>query len=616
MNGEQLKFDFIPTSLAVKAMRDSGYKNAAYAIAELFDNSLQAGASAVELLCVETEEQLTHQRRRRIKNVAVLDNGIGMNSEVLRLALQFGNGTHLNDRTGIGRFGMGLPNASISQCRRLDVWSWQSGFQSPLHTYLDLDEIERGELQEVPEPIVRQIPPFWRQAGETLESTGTLVVWSDLDRCVWKTAKTIITNSEFIVARMYRNFIDSGKATIRLATFLGNNPQAESEEYSKANDPIYLMQHSSTPPPFSDRPMFEKYGDSGREEWEVKPKISFNGEQHEVAIRFTVASEEARKPSESGLPAGRLPHGKHAAKNVGVSIVRADRELEMDQSWVHVSEARERWWGVEVAFPPALDEVFGVTNDKQTARYFSQTLDIEALLDEGQTITQLKEELREVDDPRGPLIEIADNIRRNLSQIRRLIENQQKSEEKRSSRRRHTAYSPEVQGTRKVQERQNEGYLGRSDAEESDAEEKRIEAIKNELIDQGTFPGAAEEVAAHTVYDGIKFIFSKSDLETSAFFSVRPRGGALIITLNTSHPAHRHLIDLLDTPDPENLTSEELTERLTNAWQGLQLLLEAWARYEDEQPEGPRRNQAQDVRNDWGRVARHFLDRDSGDGRP
>ncbi len=615
MNGEQLRFDFIPTSLAVKAMRDNGYKNAAYAIAELFDNSLQAGAKAVELLCVETEEQLAQRRRRRIKNVAVLDNGIGMNSEVLRMALQFGNGTHLNDRTGIGRFGMGLPNASISQCRRLDVWSWQSGFQSPLYTYLDLDEIERGELQEVPEPIVKPIPSFWRQAGETFDSTGTLVVWSDLDRCVWKTAKTIVTNSEFIVARMYRNFIDSGKATIRLATFLGNNPHATSDEFSKANDPIYLMQHSSTPPPFSDRAMFEKYGDSSRDEWEVKPKIQFNDEVHEVAIRFTVASEEARKPSETGQVAGNLPHGKHAAKNVGISIVRADRELELDQSWVHVSEARERWWGVEIAFPPALDDVFGVTNNKQSARYFSQTPDIEALLDEGQTITQLKGELRELDDPRGPLIDIAETIRRNLRQIRRLIENQQRSEERKGSRRRHAAYSPEVQGTRKVQERQNEGYKGKSDAEESNAKEDRIEAIKNELIEQGTFPRTAEEVAAHTVSDGIKFVFSKSDLETSAFFSVRPRGGALIITLNTSHPAHKHLIDLLDTPDPQSLSSEELAERLTNAWQGLQLLLEAWARYEDEQPEGPRRNRAQDVRNDWGRVARYFLDRDFGNGK-
>ena len=33
MIGEQLRFDFVPTALAVNAMRDNGYKNAAYAIA-------------------------------------------------------------------------------------------------------------------------------------------------------------------------------------------------------------------------------------------------------------------------------------------------------------------------------------------------------------------------------------------------------------------------------------------------------------------------------------------------------------------------------------------------------------------------------------------------------
>lgn len=42
--------DIVPAHLVVKAMRDSGYKNAAYAIAELMDNSIQAGATKVELL--------------------------------------------------------------------------------------------------------------------------------------------------------------------------------------------------------------------------------------------------------------------------------------------------------------------------------------------------------------------------------------------------------------------------------------------------------------------------------------------------------------------------------------------------------------------------------------
>ena len=101
MTGEQLRFDIVPTALAVNAMRDNGYKNAAYAIAELFDNSIQAGAGSVELLCVEAEEQLRQRRVRRIRQIAVLDNGIGMDSDVLRQALQFGNGTRLDDRSAL-----------------------------------------------------------------------------------------------------------------------------------------------------------------------------------------------------------------------------------------------------------------------------------------------------------------------------------------------------------------------------------------------------------------------------------------------------------------------------------------------------------------------------------
>ena len=602
MSGDQLRFDFVPTALAVKAMRDSGYKNAAYAIAELIDNSLQAGADTVELLCVEAEEQLTHRRVRRIRQVAVLDNGSGMDADVLRLSLQFGNGTHLDDRSGMGRFGMGLPSASISQCKKLEVWTWQSGPDAPLYTCLDLEEIERGTTQEVPQPSICQIPEFWRQAGKAFGASGTLVVWSELDRCTWRTAKSIIKNSEFVIGRMYRRFIDSGDAVIRMATFSEGNPVMEQETYSLANDPIYMMQRTSTPRPFGDKAMFEKYGEA----WEARPTIGFNNEEHEVTIRFTVASEAGRKPSNTGQPAGSLPHGSHAAKNVGISIVRANRELELDQSWVDPSDARERWWGIEIEFPPALDEVFGVTNNKQTARYFAQTPDIEALLEEGQSIMELRQQLVEEEDPVGPLVEIAERVRTNLGPIRRLLKAQMRGGA--PGRLRHGPDSPEVQGTRETRRRQEEGYAGTSDPDEAAPPEERRDAIQQELVDQGVPPTQAKELAATTVSDGIKFVFNESDLETSAFFSVRPRGGALIITLNTSHPAYDHLIELIDTPDLDNQAPEDLVARLNNAWKGLKLLLEAWARYEDEQPEGPRRNQAQDIRNDWGRVARQFLE--------
>ena len=76
-----------------------------------------------------------------------------MNVAELRRALQFGNGGRLNDRSGIGRFGMGLPNSSISQARRVDVWSWQDGKANAIHSYLDVSEIEDGRLQNVQSPV-------------------------------------------------------------------------------------------------------------------------------------------------------------------------------------------------------------------------------------------------------------------------------------------------------------------------------------------------------------------------------------------------------------------------------------------------------------------------------
>ena len=57
------------------------------------DNAIQAGASQVELLCGERKQQLEQHKRSRIEEVAVLDNGSGMDADVLRLALQFGNET-------------------------------------------------------------------------------------------------------------------------------------------------------------------------------------------------------------------------------------------------------------------------------------------------------------------------------------------------------------------------------------------------------------------------------------------------------------------------------------------------------------------------------------------
>lgn len=599
--------DIVPAHLAVQAMRDNGYKNAAYAIAELMDNAIQAGASQVELLCGERKQQVEERKRSRIEQIAVLDNGCGMNATVLRLALQFGNGTYLdeNKHTGIGRFGMGLPSSSISQCQRVDVWSWQNGVENALYTYLDLEEIKNRIMKEVPEPIHKPIPITWTKVGQNWGQNGTLVVWSKIDRCMWQTGKAIINNSEILIGRMYRKFLNSGQVKIRMVAFdLGDLHNIITQKYALPNDPGYLIEETSCPEPFKNQAMFQIW--AGDTSYETTFTISFREKEHEVKVRFSYAKEEARI-IEGVSNAGSTPHGQHAKKNIGVSIVRAGRELELDIGVVNGYEPTERWWGVEVEFPPSLDDIFGVTNNKQSARNFSELLqfDIETLLEDGKTITQLKEELEEEEDPKGTLLIIAHKINSQLSVIRGLLKAQTKGT--RTSEKRHDPYKPQKIATTVTKERKGQGYKGKSDEGEKLPKEERKQEIQETLQEEGVTKAQAELLAATTVDDGLKYIFAEAPIDSPAFFSVKPKGGAIIVTLNTDHSAYRNLVEILEE-DVDKADMDTLRSRLINSLEGLKLLLMAWARYEDEQPDGKRKSDAQNTRIDWGKIARQFLE--------
>src|SRR5882724_3493572 len=105
----------------IEATRDSGYKTTGSAVAELVDNSFEAGATSVAVSIGEM-----NKTAKREVTFVVKDNGCGMTPAVLRLALQFGGSTRFNSRDGVGRYGMGLPNSSLSQARRLEVYSWKT----------------------------------------------------------------------------------------------------------------------------------------------------------------------------------------------------------------------------------------------------------------------------------------------------------------------------------------------------------------------------------------------------------------------------------------------------------------------------------------------------------
>lgn len=595
-----ISYDIVPTRLAVKAMRDSGYRNAAYAIAELVDNAIQAGAQHVELLCKEDEELVTQRTRRRVREIAVVDDGCGMTSATLRKALQFGNGERLDDRSGIGRFGMGLPNSSVSQARRVDVWTWTSGAASAIHSYLDLDEVESGTLGEVPTPEKKSIPKDWVRYSSTIgkSKSGTLVVWSSLDKCDWRTAHAIFKNSEFTIGRIYRRFILSGKAQIRMAAFLRGEAAPHFDEPVKPNDPMYLTSGTSCPAPWTQEPMFEPYGHP------QVIKCRIGGRDHAVTVRYSMA----RKPARAGHNSGAEPHGKHAGNNIGVSVMRADRELELQTGWCLGYDPRERWWGVEVEFPPALDEVFGVPNNKQGARALAEfaTLDLDQVAArEGYASEhELRDAWRDDEDPRIVLVHIKTSIENNLATIRKSIKAQQ--ERARSQSRHGDPDSAEMRGTKATQQRQQDGHAGSSDADERLAPDAKQNGIAGVLEAQGLSSDEAKQRATEVVSDGRKYEFYEADLATPELFTVRSKAGALLVGLNTTHPGYEHLVALLK-PQEDSEDVEKLKIRMRQSYEGLKLLLEAWARYEDELTDPRKKEQAQNARLDWGRVARDFF---------
>ena len=591
--------EIIPPELAVKAMRESGYKNTAYALAELIDNSVQADANNVEVICLEAYRQVNERVSRRIQAIGILDNGHGMPPETLRLALQFGNGTHLADRKGIGRFGMGLPNSSISQCRRVEVWTWQNGPNNAMYSYLDVNEIEERRLDAVPAPEHKPLPDEWRARSENINTTGTLVLWTNFDdhRLTWRGAKATLENTESLVGRMYRKFIDDGRLSIRLLALLDGQDESTFDEPVRVNDPLYLMRNSSTSAPFNTEPMFQPWGDAD----EVFP-LDYDGARHDVVVRMSWAREETLPEDRSDR--GSKKYGKDAAKNIGLSIVREGRELDLDPAWTNSYDPTERWWGVEVEFPSTLDEVFGVTNTKQSATIFSHMaqFDWKAEANEGESRSEFQERIQSEGDPRAILLPIVDHIRYQIQEVRKRLKKQNVGRRKKEDR--HDKKDVSDRATKKFRERAEQGH--ETDADREEFKEEDRDSLKKDLTEDKHYPqDVARKIAQATFTRKRKVLFLEKAMEGYAFFNVEHKQGGLTeVVFNSNHPFYDQLIDTLH-PQIGDETDAELMNRIHTAADTLELLFAAWARYEME--EVRQKNRLFEMRQEWGKMARFFL---------
>lgn len=153
-----------------ESLRDIGYDFSS-ALSDLIDNSIAAGAERIEVLI---------QFDGQDSSVLIADDGCGMSANELVEGLRFGT-RRSYDKGELGRYGLGLKTASLSQCRRIVVVSRKAvGAERINSRCLDLDlNIQFDDWLVVDpgrDPVVQQARDC------VVDGAGTVVVWQNLDR--------------------------------------------------------------------------------------------------------------------------------------------------------------------------------------------------------------------------------------------------------------------------------------------------------------------------------------------------------------------------------------------------------------------------------------------------
>lgn len=603
MSFERSLFD---PHMVVQAMRDSRYRHPANAIAELIDNSIDAHAANVEVLIREEWTRVNTRDRRRVNELAVLDDGHGMSGETLVKAVRFGGREETQSIRKIGKYGMGLPTASVSQCRRFDVWSWQNGIDRAVHSYIDLDEIEGEELTEVPEPTGEPVPQKWLELASTdsLDPTqGTLVVWSKPDRVGGMRAQTIFDQIEEEIGKIYRHFINSGDLTIRMSAVQPGDSLPYIDKRVRPNDPMYLMPKSSTPDPWDKTPMFNPYA---TEEF----VFNIDGKQERVEIVYSLAKPGALGEYRTDRP-GNTEHGRHARKNIGISVIRENREIVLENYFIRGgarggggSSPENRWWGCEIRFDRGCDDLFGVDHNKQMVSHFSRA--VKDLFDSDATETGVLDELG-IEEDDADIYNVAAHIRNTTRSMLRCLGQMFDRRPPKSQPGGGPQTPEQVAAAAASQVTQSGIDSGEVKPTSTDKEranlsdEERIEAERKHLEEEGIEPEVAKETAIELVQQGISYNFEHTDLPGYQMFKVVPRGGILNVQLNINHAAYEFMRVIED----EALQTGNETAR--RAAVGIEVLLLAWARMEDEIEMPDRRMEFQDTGLNWGRMVHRVL---------
>lgn len=492
-------FGLVVAEAFVNGIRDLGYKSTATALDELIDNSIQAGATRVDLFF-----GYDGKSDKKPGKIAVLDNGHGMDPDMIRAAVIWG-GTHREgDRSGLGRYGYGLPSATVSQGKRFTVYSkapegrWHS-------VYLDLEEVAagvftRGNEIVVPEAIPTELPTWVReyvksQIGRDDLDHGTLVVIEKLDKLSWTTTRGLSTNLLQHLGIVYRNYLRQVKIVV-------DGTMVE------PLDPLFITPgmrfYDLTPVLAEPLPPME-----------IPVKVRSTDEEAVVRVRFSYMPPLFQTVDGAvGATNARWPIMK---EHRGIVVCRAGRQID-------VVDAKCPWftfqtydcnWGAEIDFPPVLDEEFSITTSKQQV--------------------VLTERMWEILKQAGVKAAISD-MRKRYRRERAMLKAQDASGEggKRTSE--------------TVMEMSRKFKPGKRPSS-PEREKQGVQNLENEVKERSSATGVPQEQVRHALEQEIAERPYKVEYETlpgAPFFRVKQLGGQRVLLINRGH---RFFTDVYSGPE-------------------------------------------------------------------
>jgi len=320
-------------------MRDIGY-DIATALADLVDNSIAASARNV---------WVDLHFNGGGSWIRILDDGCGMRERDLREAMRFGT-QRIYGKDDLGRFGLGLKSASLSQCRKLTVATRTSmGGRIRVATW-DLDHIQRNDRWEVLRPDLNACPP----AVEPLRfRTGTAIVWEGLDR---------IHRYRFPDGRRAQSNFDNVAADIEAHLAMTFHRYLAGETRSRRRMNLHLNGRSIGPwDPFSrDEPATSSSPVQSL-------RLRHGSRSHTVVIRPFVLPAESQF---SSLAAHRRAAGpRFWARQQGFYFYRNDRLIQAGGwSRLRTQDEHTKLARVAVDIPSAADDAFELTVSKTQVR--------------------------------------------------------------------------------------------------------------------------------------------------------------------------------------------------------------------------------------------------------